>query len=245
MEPQGLAYHSGQWHTKRMRIWPAAFLLCLGVATAAPAQTSLTLSVMGTDVTQPDQITASLTAQTTAPTAAAAQAALNRMMAKALATVRQVNGVEMLTGGYNVSEIDPANQGGKPQFEASQDLELTMPAPGGAPASSFTALTGQLQSQGLLLESLTPALSAKGQDTAQAAATIDGIHRLQAEAAAIAKTLGETIAGISSLTITGNQPGPMPIRMMAAMAPAPQVAPGPVTVNVGIDGVIMLKPPGP
>ncbi len=241
--PQGLAGKVGRWQIAAMRIWLAALLLCF-CAGAASAQTILTLSAIGNTVTQPDQITASLTAQMQAPAAAAAQAALNRLMAKALAEVNQVNGVKAVTGGYNVAELDPGNSA-KPQYQASQDVALTMAAPGGAPPAAFTALTGQLQAQGLLLESLSGGLSAAGEDAARAAATVDGIHRLQAQAEAAAQALGLAVGSINSVTISGNSPGPMPMRMMAAMAaPAPQIASGPVTVSVTIDATVALKPPG-
>jgi uncharacterized protein YggE len=222
-------------------------LVCLAGGGLAQAQTVLNLSATGRDVTVPDEMVAALTVQAKAPTAAAAQAMLNRMMTQALAAARAVDGVAATTGGYNVAEFDDQNKGTKPVFQANQELNLTMPAPSGVPPASFTDLAGKLQEQGLLMETIGGALSAKGEDAARAAATSDGIGRLKTQAGAVAKALGDTVAGINSLTINSNDIAPVAPRMMMAMAAAapPQVAPGPMIVTVNIDAVIALKPLSP
>lgn len=213
----------------------------------AQAQTVLNLSATGSHVTAPDKMVAVLTVQANAQTAAAAQAALNHAMTQALATARAVDGVAATTGGYNVAEIDDRLKATKPVFQANQELNLTMAATGGMPPAAFTELAGKLQQQGLLLETIGGALSAKGEDAARAAATLDGIGRLKAQAAAVAQALGDTVAGITSLSINSNNISPVGPRMMMAMAAAapPQVAPGPMTVTVNIDAVIALKLPAP
>lgn len=232
------------WQALFMRILMVVCIFCLGIGSAA-AQTNVTLSVTGTDVTQADQVVATLTAQTNAGTASAAQATLNRLMGKALAEAKVLAGVSAVTGSYNVAQID-SGDGAKPQFQASQDITLTMPAPGGNPPAAFTQLAGQLQVQGLLMQSIGGSLSARGEDAARAAATVDGIHRLQAQAQAVAQTLGEVVGGITTLSLNSAYSGPVPMRAMVAMAaaPAPEISPGPVTVTVNIDATVALKPPG-
>ncbi len=195
----------------------------------------------------PDQMTASLNVQASAPTAAVAQAAVNKAMAKALAEARAVNGVTATTDSYSVQQTN-ADDSQKPVFQASQTLNLTMPAPGGTPAAAFTNLVGALQQQGLLLNTLDGQLSAAGADAASSQATVDALHRLRAEADAIAATLGDKVGEMKTISVDTNNGGPiMPGRMMMmkAEAPPPQAAPGPVTIQVTVSATITLTPPGP
>jgi uncharacterized protein YggE len=219
----------------------------IGIGTAR-AETLLSLSATGTAITLPDEITASLNVQTTAKTAAAAQAGVNKTMAAALAAARALAGVTATTDSYSVSQNDPDNTAQKPGYQASQALELTMPAPGGTPPDAFTNLVGKLQQDGLLLNGLDGQLSATGADEARRLATVDALHKLRTQADAVAATLGETAGGFKTLNVQTNGGGPiMPGLMMmkAAAAPPPQAAPGPVTVQVSVDATILLTPPGP
>jgi uncharacterized protein YggE len=211
----------------------------------ADAQTLLHLSATGQVVVLPDEMVADFTVQATAPGAAAAQATVNGLMAKALAAARAVPGVVAATSGYNVFQPDSD----KPAYQASQTLDLTIPAPGGTPPPAFTDLAGRLQQDGLLLNTLDGQLSAHGADAANAAAVTDAIHRLRAEAAAIAATLGDKPGPIETLSVDAGNPAPVvPGRMMMAMqapAPPPQAAPGPVTVQANIAAVVALTPLAP
>lgn len=215
--------------------------LLLALPGAARAQTVLSLSATGTVITVPDQMEAALNVQASAPSAPAAQDALNRLMAKALASAGKVNAVAATTADYNVFQTQ--NSG----YQASQTLNLIMAAPGGVPPPAFTNLVGALQQDGLQLNSLDGQLSAAGTDTAAQAATSDALRRLRAEANAIAATLGDKAGEIKTITVESNTPSPvMPGRMMAmAAASPPQSAPGPVTVQVTVDATIILTPPAP
>ncbi len=208
---------------------------------AARAQTVLSLSATGSVDTAPDEMEASLVVVQTAQMAPAAQDAVNRLMAKALASARKVNGATATTAAYNVFQTQ--NQG----YQASQTLNLTMPAPGGVPPSVFTKLVGELQQDGLQLNSLDGELSDAGEDAASQAATIDALHRLRSEANAVAASLGDKAGDIKTVTIDANNSGPiMPGRMMALAAAAPpQAAPGQVTVQVTVEATIALTPLSP
>jgi len=244
---QGLAKPAGPWQRPAMKRFAAAVIFTLIGAGMARAETILTLSATGTAVTMPDQMTASLDVQATAPTAAVAQAKVNKAMAKALADARAVNGVTATTESYSVQQTD-ADDSQKPVFQASQTLNLTMPAPGATPPAAFTNLVGALQQEGLLLNTLDGQLSAAGADAASKQATVDALHRLRAQADAIAATLGDKVGEIKTISIDANNPGPvMPGRMlmMAAAAPPPQAAPGPVTIQVTASATIILTPLGP
>jgi predicted secreted protein len=164
-------------------------------------------------------------------------------MAKALAAAKGVAGVTATTGAYSVYQPNTDN----PEYQASQAIDLTMPAPGGAPPETFTGLIGNLQQDGLLLNNLDGQLSPSGQDQASQEATSDALHRLRAQAAAIASTLGDSVGQIKTVNIDGGSQAPMPMgKMVMAMAsPPPQAAPGPVSVQVTVSATIELKPGTP
>jgi len=121
-----------------------------------------------------------------------------------------------------------------------------MAAAGGAPPAAFTALVGQLQQKGLLLNSLNGDLSAKAQEAAQQGAIDDAIRQIQSQAQAVAATLNEQVGKIQSLSVNVNMPGPVsrvgPMMLMAAAAP-PQAAPAQVTVQANVSATIALTPP--
>lgn len=224
----------------------ACAALFTGVAFSAQAQTALNLAALGAKTVTPDEIAASLNVQATAPEAAQAQAAVNRGMANALALAKTVAGLTATTGSYNVYESTADHGERKPSFQASQGLQLVMAAPGGVPPDAFTGLVGQLQDNGLLLNSLAGDLSDSGRSDAEQAAIIDAIHHIQAQAAAIAATLNETVGRIELLNVSLNTPGPMPYGgpvMMMAAQPAPQAIPGKMTVQANVSATIALTAP--
>jgi predicted secreted protein len=238
---QGLVNGARRWHDLTMRKLGLAVVLGLAWIGAARAETVLSLSATGSAVGTPDEMQASLNVEESGATPPAAQDAVNRLMAKALDAARKVDGVIATTAGYNVFQTQ--NQG----YQASQALNLIMAAPGGVPPAAFTKLIGQLQQDGLQLNSLDGQLSAAGTDAAAQAATTDALRRLRSQANAIAATLGDKAGEIKTVTIDANNPGPvMPGRMMAmaTMAP-PQSAPGPVTVQVTAEATIVLTPLAP
>jgi uncharacterized protein YggE len=219
---------------------PLLFMALL--ASPAAAQTVVSLAATGTVQVPPDQMTASLTVQANAASAAAAQKQVNITMAKALTESRAAAQVTATTAGYNVQDTS-AKQNGT-QFQATQELDLTIPAAGGAAPDNFTALLGRLQGQGLLLNGLDGGLSAAGRAQAQNTAIAGAIHGVQDQAALVAKTLGQHAGIMKTLNVSLDNPGPMPMRMMAmaSAAPPPQAAPGPVTVTASVSAEIALTP---
>jgi uncharacterized protein YggE len=240
------------WMGPAVRIIPTGAVVFLAMFGIAPAQTVLSLSATGNNTVDPDQIVASLDVQSNAKTASRAQAEVNREMQQALAAVHSLAGVTATTGDYSVFQNSPDNPSGnassEPVYQASQNLQLSMAAAAGVPPAAFTALVGRLQQQGLLLNTLDGNLSDQGQAAAQAGAINDAIHQIQAQAAAIAATLGEHVGKIKSLNVNINSPGPIlrpaPMMMMAAAAaPPPQAAPGKVTIQANVNATIDLTPP--
>jgi predicted secreted protein len=229
-----------------MRLLPACAVLLLTMLGTAQAQTVLTLSANGTNTVDPDQIIASLSAQASSQSAAKAQAEVNREMKQALDAAKALAGVTATTGDYSVYQNTPDNAS-KPVYQASQNLQLSMAAQAGVPSDAFTGLVGQLQQQGLLLNTLDGNLSDRGTAAAQQGAIDDAIHQIQAQATGIAATLGEHVGKIQSLNVNVNAPGPVlraaPMMMMAkAEAPPPQAAPGKVTIQANVNATIALTP---
>ena len=222
-------------------------MLLVGSRSSAHAQTQLNLSANGSNAVDPDEIVASLDVQATSPNASTAQAGVNSAMKQALDAAHAVKGVTATTGSYNVNQNTSNDAAQTTSYQASQSLQIVMESPGGAPPDAFTALTGRLQQAGLLLNSLDGELSDKGQSDAQQGAINDALRQIQAQAAAIASTLGERVGKIQTLSISVNMPGPLmraaPMMMMAATAsPPPQAAPGQVTVQANVSATIGLMP---
>ncbi len=229
-----------------MRVIPVAAAMLLAAVGMAQAQTVLNLSANGSNTVDPDQIVASLNVQASSASAAKAQAQINGEMKKALDAARALAGVTATTGDYSVYQNSPDNSA-KPVYQASQTLQLSMAAPAGVPPDAFTALIGRLQQQGLLLNTLDGNLSNQGQAAAQQGAIDDAIHQIQAQATAIAATLGEHVGKIQSLNVNLNNPGPVlraaPMMMMAAKAEPAQAAPDKVTIQANVSTTIDLTPP--
>jgi uncharacterized protein YggE len=228
-----------------MKQFFAVVLVLAGLAAPAAAQTVLSLSATGTVLAAPDEITASLNVQASATKASTAQADVNRVMQKALAASKAVAGVTATTADYNVNQT--TNDAGTiTGYQASQTLNLTMPAPGGTPPAAFTNLVGQLQNDGLLLNALDGDLSPAGRQAAGMQAIDAAIGQVQAQAAGVAKTLGESVGPMKTLNVSLDNGGPvMPMRMMAMAATAsapPQAAPGPVSVSATVSAEIALTP---
>lgn len=217
-------------------------LFLLGVPGASWAQTILSLTATGTDIVVPDEMTARFNVTANAATAAAAQNSVNQTMAKALATINANKNVTATTGNYSVDEVtDGPAAAQKTMFQANQTLQLTIPAPGGKPPSAFMDLVSRLQQDGLLIQQLAGDLSASGEQTAEAAATVDAIHKLQTQANAVAQTLGDKVGDIKTIDIGSNAPRPVVFGAMrfAAATPAPaQSEPGPMTVTVTVNATI-------
>src|SRR5271155_2393051 len=95
-----------------------------------------------------DLLRIELRVEETGADARSVQAAINRRMAAALDRARQVQGVRVETGSYNVGEERPQN--GPTHWRGSQAVILT-----GKDADSLLKLAGALQSDGLSTSSLT------------------------------------------------------------------------------------------
>lgn len=163
------------------------------------------------------------------------EAGINRLMAKALAEAKQVQGIEVSTSGYNVYRDNASSE-----WIGSQSLLLS-----GADSGALLALAGTLQSDGLVMANLSYDVAPATVRGAENVLTAEALSGLGQRAAAIAQQLHVSVLGYRNLTVgnaeTAN--GPMPrlaVTAMASSMPAPVAAPGEGTVRVTVNADVLL-----
>lgn len=216
---------------------------CAG-ARAAPPGTTLDLAVTGRAAHAPDAMRATLEGTATAAEPARAQAALNAMMAKALAASRKTQGVTATTGPYSVSRTRSNQSGGNQTlWQARQRLDLRLAAgPDSAKAKAFLAMIGALQNDGVLLQNLSGALSTGAAQETESAAVADAVRLMRARAGALAAALGDEVGRVRHLALDIAAPVRPVFRAMAAEpAASPVVAPGDVSEQATLRATIALS----
>jgi uncharacterized protein len=225
----------------RLRLLSAA-LLAASPAYAAdqpapPAPTVLHLTQSAERHLARDLLHVDLRAEAKGTDAKTVQATINRSMTKALSEARQVAGIEVATDSYNVHRETPQNA--PPDWTGGQSLLIS----GTDPAALLT-LAGTLQSDGLVMSSLTYEASPATVRGAENALTAEALSALEQRAATIAQQLRTSVLGYRDLTVGNAETGGMPILRFAATAaapmPAPVAAPGEATVRVTVNADILL-----
>jgi uncharacterized protein len=217
-----------------------AIALSLGVPAfgqTAPAPTVLHLTQTAESKVVRDLLRVELRVEETGPEAFVVQAAINRRMAAALARVRQVMGVAVETGSYEVGQEEPTH--GPSPWRGSQSLILT-----GTAADTVLKLAGALQSQGLLMSSMAYEVSPETVRGAEEDLTAAALAGLAERAAAIAERLHLAVLGYRDLRVGNAETGtpPMP-RFAAAMAmAAPVAAPGEAVIRLDVEAEVLLGP---
>jgi uncharacterized protein YggE len=198
----------------------------------------LRLAASSTINVPPDVLVADLTALANAPTAVPAQHRVNALMAEAGKAVAGVAGVKATFRGYSVQFVDerPAH------WIAQQTLELR-----GTDSEVLLGLVGRLQATGLAIGDLGWQVSADHAEQARRDATITALKNLRTEATAAAEALGMEVDRFQSVRLGGEpQVFPVPaIRMNAAVAMAPAMAPPNATANpedVAADVILRTAP---
>ncbi|HYZ43022.1 MAG TPA: SIMPL domain-containing protein [Stellaceae bacterium] len=162
------------------------------------------------------------------------QSDINQRMASALDRARQVPGVKVETGFYNVGEERPQN--GPPRWRGGQSVILT-----GKDAASMLKLAGQLQSDGLSTSSLGYETSPETLRGAEDDLTAEALAELGHRAATIADQMHLTVLRYRELRIGNAETGGRPVPRIAAMAAAAPVAePGEAVIRVTVEGDILL-----
>jgi len=186
-----------------------------------------------------DLLRIELRVEETGADARSVQTAINRRMAAALDRVRQVQGVRVETGSYNVSEERPQN--GPAHWRGSQSVILT-----GKDADSMLKLAGVLQSDGLSTSSLTYDISPETVRGAEEDLTAEALAALDHRAASIADRMHLAVVRFRDVRVGNAETGGRPVPRFAAMATAAPVAePGEATVRVTIEAELLLAPPRP
>jgi uncharacterized protein len=186
-----------------------------------------------------DLLRIELRVEETGVDARSVQAAINRRMAAALDRAREVQGVRIETGSYNVGEERPQN--GPTRWRGSQSVILT-----GKDADSMLKLAGALQSDGLSTSSLTYDISPETVRGAEQDLTDEALAALDHRAASIADRMHLTVVRFRDVRVGNAETGGRPVPRFAAMAMAAPVAePGEATVRVTIEAELLLAPPRP
>lgn len=188
-----------------------------------------------------DLLRIELRVEETGPDAQGVQSAINRRMAAALGRARQVQGVEVETGSYSVGEEEPQNQ--PVRWHGIQSLILT-----GKAADAMLTLAGALQSDGLVMSSLTYEVSPETLRGAEEDLTNEALAGLGLRASSIAERMHLSVLGYQELRVgnaeTGGQPAPRFAAMAMAQA-APVAAPGEAMFRLTVTAAVLLGPPGP
>jgi predicted secreted protein len=229
---------------KRVRVFLAiAVVLFASMPAQAqdvdPQMTVLHLSQTAERSVIRDLLRIELRVEETGADARSVQAAINRRMAAALDRVKQVQGVRVETGSYNVGEERPQN--GPTRWRGSQSVILT-----GKDSDSMLKLAGALQSDGLSTSSLTYDTAPETVRGAEEDLTAEALAALDHRAASIADRMHLAVVRFRDVRVGNAETGGGPVPRFAAMAVAAPVAePGEATVRVTIEAELLLAPPRP
>jgi predicted secreted protein len=183
-----------------------------------------------------DLLRIELRVEETGPDARSVQSAINRRMAAALDRVRQVQGVRVETGAYNVGE--ERTQSSPAHWQGGQSVILT-----GKDTDSLLKLAGALQSDGLSTSSLTYETSPETVRGAEEDLTGEALAALDHRAASIAGHMHASVAGYRDLRVGNAETGGRPMPRFAAAAAAPVAEPGEAMIRVTVEAELLLASP--
>ena len=221
-----------------MVIAAASSAPAFGQTAAAPTVLHLTQTAESKAVR--NQLRLELRVEEKGPDALGVQTAINRRMAAALDRARQVIGVAVETGSYQVGEEEPSR--GASYWRGSQSLILTSTA-----ADAALKLAAALQEQGLLMSAMVYEVSPETVRGAEEDLTAAALAGLGERAAAIADRLHLAVLGYRDLRVGNAETGPPPMpRFAVAMAmAAPVAAPGQAVIRLRVEADVLLGPPRP
>jgi predicted secreted protein len=218
------------------------FLCAAGAALAQPAEQQMTvlhLSQTAERSVLRDLLRIDLRVEETGADPLTIQSSINRRMATALDRAHQVQGVQVETGSYGVSEERP--QSGPSRWRGSQSLILRSKA-----ADAALKLTGALQSDGLLMSSMAYEASPEIVRGAEEDLTAEGLAALDRRAASIAGHMHLAVLRYRDLRVGNAETEGRPIpRFAAAAMAAPVAEPGEATIRVTIEAELLLGAPRP
>jgi predicted secreted protein len=181
-----------------------------------------------------DLLRIELRVEETGADARSVQSAINRRMTAAVERARQVQGVRVETGSYNVGEERPQNAPAR--WRGSQSVILT-----GKDADSMLKLAGVLQSDGLSTSSLAFDASPETVRGAEEDLTADALAALDHRAASIASHMHLVVLRYRDLHVGNADTGGRPVpRFAAAAMAAPVAEPGEAVVRVTVEAELLL-----
>ena len=213
------------------------FLCAAGAALAQPAEQQMTvlhLSQTAERSVLRDLLRIDLRVEETGADPLTIQSSINRRMATALDRAHQVQGVQVETGSYGVSEERP--QSGPSHWRGSQSLILRSKV-----ADAALKLAGALQSDGLLMSSMAYEASPEIVRGAEEDLTAEGLAALDRRAASIAGHMHLAVLRYRDLRVGNAETEGRPIpRFAAAAMAAPVAEPGEATIRVTIEAELLL-----
>jgi predicted secreted protein len=186
-----------------------------------------------------DLLRIELRVEATGADAASVQSEINRRMAAALDRARQVAGVKVETGFYNVGEERPQNA--PPRWRGAQSIILL-----GKDADSMLKLAGALQADGLSTSGLAYEISPETVRGTEQDLTAEALAELDHRAAAIAEQMHLAVERYRDLRVGNAETGGGRMPRFAGMAAAAPVAePGEAVIRVTVEAELLLTPPRP
>jgi len=222
---------------------PSFVLACALLALPAMAETSLHLDQQAQKTVPRDRLQAELRVEASGPDSRSVQDEVNRRMGSALAKARKSAALTVQSGGYSVYREQPPK--GPEVWHATQSLSVT--------SKEFDAvlkLSGDLQTDGLVMSSLRFYLAPETLRAAQSDLTAQALSSLRDRANEVAADLGMSVAQYKDVMV-GNASegfeGRRPMMMMAKAASAPlAVAPpeaegGDSTITLTVQAEVILS----
>jgi len=229
----------------RPRFWLIGLALVLTATAPALSQdaerpmTVLHLSQTAERSVMRDLLRIELRVEATGADTQTVQAEINRRMAAALHRARQVQGVRVETGFYNVVEERPQN--GPSRWRGGQSVILI-----GKDSDSMLKLAGALQSDGLSTSSLGYEVSPETVRGAEEDLTSEALTALGHRAASVAEQMHLSVLRYRDLHVGNAETGGSPVPRFAAMAAqAPVAEPGESKIRVTVEAELLLVSPRP
>ncbi len=221
-------------------------LLTLLLASTAQAETVLRLSETGIVSVRPDRLVAGMRFEINGPAAPDVQARVNAAIATAVDLARKTAGITVVTGAYNVWQVQATAQAGK-HWQGSQIINLT-----GSDGATLLSLVGALQAQGLAMQQLGWQMAPATARAAQTEATRLAVTQLRGRADTVAAALGMVFVSFRAVNLDPGS-GPMPRAMVAMPMPPPMAGremPAPVAeatnvtveARVEAEAILDIKP---
>ena len=216
----------------------ASFILCAaGAALAQPAEQQMTVLHLSRTAERSvlrDLLRIDLRVEETGADPLTIQSSINRRISAALDRAHQVQGVQVETGSYGVSEERP--QTGPSRWLGTQSLILRSKA-----ADAALKLAGALQSDGLLMSSMAYEASPEIVRGAEEDLTAEALAALDRRAASIADRMHLNLLGYRDLHVGNAETGGRAVPRFAATAMAAPVAePGEAMIRVTIEAELLL-----